>query len=84
MVLRVLAENGSVGQQFALLAELGLDHGERVSLSVSGHQTAPDSLEARVHCCLVGKYPVKEFFADQFYGIHGHTNFVHAQLANRL
>jgi hypothetical protein len=36
--------------QFALLAELGLDHGDRVSLSVFGHQAAPGSLEARVHC----------------------------------
>jgi len=36
-------------RQFALLAEMGLDHGDRVSFSVRGRQAAPDSLEAAVH-----------------------------------
>ncbi|MBI2298265.1 MAG: hypothetical protein HYU66_04815 [Armatimonadetes bacterium] len=34
--------------QLVLLAEVGLDHGERVSLSVFGHQAAPDALQAAV------------------------------------
>ncbi len=46
----VVIHPGKRFHQFALLAELGLDHGDRVSLSVSGHQAAADSLEARVHC----------------------------------
>ena len=36
--------------QFSLLAEMGLDHGDRVSLSVFGHQAAPDTLQVGVHC----------------------------------
>ena len=35
--------------QFALLAELGLDHGDRVSLRAFGRQTTPDALEVRLH-----------------------------------
>ena len=46
----VVIHPGKCFSQFTLLAEVGLDHGERVSLSVHGHQTEPDSLEASVHC----------------------------------
>jgi hypothetical protein len=35
--------------QFSLLAEMDLDHGDRVSLSVYGHQAEPEALEASVH-----------------------------------
>ena len=34
--------------QLLLLPDVGLDHGDQVSLGVFGHQTAPDSLEASV------------------------------------
>ncbi|MDB5392149.1 MAG: hypothetical protein JWM11_7795 [Planctomycetaceae bacterium] len=36
--------------QFALLSELGLDHGDRVSLSVHGWQSKPEALHAAIHC----------------------------------
>lgn len=35
--------------QFSLLAEMSLDHGDRVSLSVSGRQAAADSVKAAIH-----------------------------------
>lgn len=35
--------------QFGLLADMGLDHGDRVSFSIFGHQTAADTLSASVH-----------------------------------
>ncbi|MCC7492739.1 MAG: hypothetical protein IT204_10345 [Fimbriimonadaceae bacterium] len=35
--------------QLVLLAEAGLDHGDRVSLSVHGFQRAPDCLAVRLH-----------------------------------
>lgn len=46
----VVIRPGKSFSQFALLAEPGLDHGDHVSLSVFGHQTGPDSLEASLHC----------------------------------
>jgi hypothetical protein len=35
--------------QFSLLVDMGLDHGDRVSFSVYGHQAAADSLSASLH-----------------------------------
>jgi hypothetical protein len=35
--------------QFALLSELGLDHGDEISLSVQVHQSGSESLQASVH-----------------------------------
>lgn len=35
--------------QFFLLAEVGLDHGDHVSLSAFGHQAAPDALQATIY-----------------------------------
>ncbi|MEY4939900.1 MAG: hypothetical protein RIQ93_1635, partial [Verrucomicrobiota bacterium] len=39
---------GKRPSQFLLLAEAGLDPGDRVSLSVFGHQAAPDALRASI------------------------------------
>lgn len=36
--------------QFALLCDLSLDHGDRVSLSVRGWQSKPGALQAAIHC----------------------------------
>lgn len=44
----VVIHPGKSLHQFSLLAELGLDGGERVSLSVFGHQTKPKSLRAAI------------------------------------
>ncbi|HVW38195.1 MAG TPA: SGNH/GDSL hydrolase family protein [Pirellulales bacterium] len=45
----VLLHPGKHFRQFMLLAETGLDHGDRVSLSVNGFQTSADCLQAAVH-----------------------------------
>lgn len=44
----VVIHPGKRLSQFILLAEAGLDPGERVSLSVFGHQAAPDALRASI------------------------------------
>lgn len=44
----VVIHPGKSLSQFALLAEMGLDGGEHVSLSVSGHQSVPKSLRAAI------------------------------------
>lgn len=44
----VVIHPGKTLHQFALLAEMGLDGGEHVSLSVFGHQTKPKSLSAAI------------------------------------
>jgi len=45
----VVLHPGKNIHQFSLLAETGLDHGDRASLSVFGHQFSPDSLCASLH-----------------------------------
>ena len=45
----VVIHPGKRFYQFSLLSEMGLDHGDRVSLSVFGHQKEPDSLETAIH-----------------------------------
>lgn len=45
----VVIHPGKRFHQFALLTEMGLDHGDVVSFSVHGRQQAPDSLQAAVH-----------------------------------
>ncbi len=45
----VVIHPGKRFYQFSLLAETGLDHGDHVSLSVHGFQTAKDTLQAAVH-----------------------------------
>jgi hypothetical protein len=45
----VVLHPGKHFHQFMLLAETGLDHGDRVSLSVHGFQTSADCLQAAVH-----------------------------------
>ncbi|MBX7207184.1 MAG: SGNH/GDSL hydrolase family protein [Verrucomicrobiaceae bacterium] len=56
---------GKSVSQFALLAELGLDGGEHVSLSVFGHQAKPKSLRASIHMMRLdsdeGSWSPKEF-----------------------
>jgi hypothetical protein len=44
----VVIHPGKSLHQFALLAEMGLDGGEHVSLSVSGHQAKPKALQATI------------------------------------
>ena len=45
----VVLHPGKRFSQFALLAEMELDHGDRVSLSVYGTQAAAESLQASLH-----------------------------------
>lgn len=45
----VLIHPGRRLYQFSLLADMGLDHGDRVSFSIYGQQAAADSLAASVH-----------------------------------
>jgi hypothetical protein len=45
----VLIHPGKTLSQFALLHEMGLEHGDAVSLSVRGHQSAPDGLQVTLH-----------------------------------
>lgn len=45
----VVIHPGKRFYQFSLLSELGLDHGDRVSLSVYGHQKDAGSLEGAIH-----------------------------------
>ncbi len=51
-------------QQVVFLPDIGIRHGEQVSLSVHGQQTAPDSLRATVHVMKIdsqtGKWVPKE------------------------
>lgn len=45
----VVLHPGKRFYQFSLLSEMGLDHGDHVSLSVYGHQATPGGLEGGVH-----------------------------------
>jgi hypothetical protein len=45
----VVIHPGKRFHQFSLLAETGLDHGDHVSLSVFGHQPAPQLLQVSLH-----------------------------------
>ncbi|MBS0208208.1 MAG: SGNH/GDSL hydrolase family protein [Planctomycetes bacterium] len=43
--------------QFMLLCEVGLDHGDQVSLQVFGRQSRPGALQAAVHCLRLDNQP---------------------------
>ena len=53
----VVIHPGKQFSQFMLLAEAGLDPGDRISLSVFGHQSAPRSLRAAIHMMQVDDAP---------------------------
>ncbi len=61
----VLLHPGKSLHQFALLSELGLDGNEAVSLSVYGHQGAPQSLQAAIRMMRLdsenGEWSPKDF-----------------------